>query len=54
MRETSRPQISWTSNPAGSTRTATVSATGLVTGVYPGNANVTVSIDGIRRRSGLS
>jgi len=42
--------ISWSVvNPAGSTRTATVSATGLVTGVFPGNADVTVSIDGITK-----
>ena len=47
--------VSWSVvNPAGSTRTATVSATGLVTGVYPGNADVTVSIDGSRRRCALS
>ena len=42
--------ISWSVvNPAGSTRTATVSATGLVTGVFPGNADVTVSVDGITK-----
>ena len=36
-------------NPAGSTVTATVSANGTVTGVYPGNADVTVSVDGITK-----
>jgi uncharacterized protein YjdB len=36
-------------NPAGPTRTATVSATGTVTGVYPGDADVTVSIDGVTK-----
>ncbi|HEY5415016.1 MAG TPA: Ig-like domain-containing protein [Gemmatimonadaceae bacterium] len=41
--------ISWSvANTAGTTR-ATVSATGLVTGVYPGNADVTVSIDGVTK-----
>ena len=34
-------------NPAGATRTASVSPTGTVTGVYPGDADVTVSIDGV-------
>ena len=36
-------------NPDGSTRTANVSTTGTVTGVYPGNADVTVSVDGVTK-----
>ena len=36
-------------NPDGSARTASVSTTGTVTGVYPGNANVTVSVDGVTK-----
>ena len=36
-------------NPAGPTPTATVSANGTVTGVYPGDADVTVSIDGVTK-----
>jgi len=43
-------QIAWSVvNPAGTTTTATVSANGTVTGVYPGNADVTVSVDGITK-----
>ena len=42
--------ISWNVvNPAGGTRTANVSTTGLVTGVYPGDADVTVSVDGVSK-----
>ena len=42
--------ISWSVvNPDGSTRTANVSTTGTVTGVYPGNADVTVSVDGVTK-----
>ena len=42
--------IQWSvANLAGAPVTATVSATGLVTGVYPGNADVTVSIDGVTK-----
>ena len=40
--------ISWSVANSGTTR-ATVSATGLVTGVYPGNADVTVTIDGVSK-----
>ena len=40
--------ITWSVANTGTVR-ATVSATGLVTGVYPGNADVTVSIDGITK-----
>ena len=40
--------IVWSvANPAGGAPTATVSATGVVTGVFPGDADVTVSIDGV-------
>jgi len=42
--------IAWSVvNPGGSTRTANVSAAGVVTGVYPGNADVTVSVDGVTK-----
>lgn len=42
--------ITWTAtNPAGSTRTASVAPNGIVTGVYPGDADITVSIDGVTR-----
>ena len=42
--------ITWAAvNPAGPTPTATVSANGTVTGVYPGDADVTVSIDGVTK-----
>ena len=34
-------------NPAGATRTANISPDGTFTGVYPGDADVTVSIDGL-------
>jgi uncharacterized protein YjdB len=34
-------------NPAGATRTANISPNGTLTGVYPGDADVTVSIDGV-------
>ena len=36
-------------SPTGAAPAATVSATGLVTGIYPGNADVTVSIDGVTK-----
>ena len=36
-------------NPAGPTQTAAVSANGVVTGVFPGDADVTVSVDGVSR-----
>ena len=36
-------------NPAGATQTATVSTNGIVTGVYPGDADVTVSVDGVSK-----
>ena len=36
-------------NPDGPTRTANVSGTGTVTGVFPGNADVTVSVDGVTK-----
>jgi len=40
--------ITWSVvNPAGPTRTANVSPNGTLTGVYPGDADVTVSIDGL-------
>lgn len=40
--------ITWSVvNPAGPTRTANISPTGTLTGVYPGDADVTVSIDGL-------
>jgi uncharacterized protein YjdB len=43
-------EIAWSVvNPAGSTPTATVSTNGTVTGVYPGNADVTVSVDGVTK-----
>ena len=42
--------ISWSVvNPGGATQTATVSANGVVTGVYPGDADVTVSVDGVTK-----
>ena len=42
--------IAWSVvNPDGATRTANVSTTGTVTGVYPGNADVTVSVDGVSK-----
>ena len=42
--------ISWTAtNPAGPTRTATVGPNGIVTGIYPGDADITVSVDGITK-----
>jgi uncharacterized protein YjdB len=42
--------ITWSvANPAGATRTASVSANGTVTGVYPGDADVTVSVDGVEK-----
>jgi uncharacterized protein YjdB len=40
--------ITWSVvNPAGATRTANISPNGTLTGVYPGDADVTVSIDGL-------
>ena len=40
--------ITWSVvNPAGPTRTANISPAGTLTGVYPGDADVTVSIDGL-------
>jgi len=42
-------KISWSVANTGGPITATVSATGLVTGLYPGNADVTVSIDGVTK-----
>jgi uncharacterized protein YjdB len=40
--------ITWSvANPAGANATASVSTTGVVTGVYPGDADVTVTVDGI-------
>jgi hypothetical protein len=40
--------ITWSVvNPAGATRTANISPSGTLTGVYPGDADVTVSIDGL-------
>ena len=43
-------EVSWSVvNPDGPTRTANVSANGTVTGVYPGNADVTVSVDGVTK-----
>jgi uncharacterized protein YjdB len=42
--------ITWSVvNPAGPTQTAAVSASGIVTGVFPGDADVTVSVDGVSR-----
>jgi uncharacterized protein YjdB len=42
--------ITWTvANPAGPTRTATVSPNGIVTGVFPGDADVTASVDGVTK-----
>ena len=42
--------ISWNvANPAGPTRTASVSTTGILTGVFPGDADVTVTVDGVSR-----
>lgn len=46
---TDRTVIWSVTNPAGSPETATVSPTGIVTGVYPGDADVTVSIDGVSK-----
>jgi uncharacterized protein YjdB len=43
--------VSWSvANPAGPTR-ATVSTTGLVRGLYPGDVDVTVSVDGVTKTS---
>ena len=40
--------IVWTAtNPAGATRTASVAPNGTVTGVFPGDADITVSVDGV-------
>jgi len=42
--------ITWSVvNPAGPTRTASVSTNGIVTGVFPGDADVTVSVDGVSK-----
>jgi len=42
--------IAWTVvNPAGGAPTATVAPTGIVTGVFPGDADVTASIDGVKQ-----
>jgi hypothetical protein len=42
--------ITWSVvNPAGPTRTASVSTGGGVTGVFPGDADVTVSVDGVSK-----
>lgn len=42
--------VTWSAtNPAGSPQTATVSPTGIVTGVYPGDADITVSVDGVSK-----
>ena len=42
--------ITWSVvNPAGPTQTASVSIDGVVSGVYPGDADVTVSVDGVSR-----
>jgi len=42
--------ITWTvTNPAGPTRIATVSPNGIVTGVFPGDADVTASVDGVTK-----
>ena len=42
--------IAWSVvNPAGPTRTASVSTDGILTGVFPGDADVTVTVDGVSR-----